>query len=449
MVCHGDDFTALGCRGDLDWYENHPASSFELGEQIRMGEAATDAKEARILNEMFRLTEHGLRFEADPRHAEHLQKSLNLSTCKSVGTPGVKQLACDQEEEEDDGEIDNPELAAQQLVNLVDSTLIKTPSVRLKHKKEGEQQVKIVQRVQFDDNTTTIPLQHPYSVVYGRHPRRLCFTGPVGDNRYELASSGANPFTGKSNNIMHARLASRPPIKTNREQRLLEFLRDGANWETATDDLVSTFIGTISKKQKLPKAVRKNMMGAKAVKHHEALESTGFVLDEQQATAFGALAARANYLALDRPDLAFAAKELCRAFARPTASGVVALKRLVRYLQGRKRLVYFYNFDPEPAHVVEEENEELELVVYVDTDFAGCAKTRRSTSGGAMAIGNHLLKHGSTTQPTIALSSGEAELGGIVKGSTHGIGFQSLARDLGVNVRIHVKTDATAAIWDM
>ena len=63
-----------------------------------------------------------------------------------------------------------------------------------------------------------------------------------------------------------------------------------------------------------------------------------------------------------------------------------------------------------------------------------------------MTIGDHLLKHWSTTQPTIALSSGEAELGGIVKGTTHGLGFQSLAEDLGVKVAIHVKTDATAAI---
>ena len=57
-----------------------------------------------------------------------------------------------------------------------------------------------------------------------------------------------------------------------------------------------------------------------------------------------------------------------------------------------------------------------DLTVYVDTDWAGCFKTRRSISGGAIMRGTHLLKHWSTTQQTVALSSGEAELKGIVNG---------------------------------
>ena len=87
-----------------------------------------------------------------------------------------------------------------------------------------------------------------------------------------------------------------------------------------------------------------------------------------------------------------------------------------------------------------------ELTVFVDTDFAGCTRTRRSTSGGVLMMGNHVLKHYSSTQPTVALSSGEAELVGIVKGATTGLGMQSLANDLGVKVSVHVRTDATAAI---
>ena len=46
----------------------------------------------------------------------------------------------------------------------------------------------------------------------------------------------------------------------------------------------------------------------------------------------------------------------------------------------------------------------------------------------------HLLKHWSLTQKAITLSSGEAELGGVVKGSAEGIGLQPLARDLGVEL---------------
>ena len=83
--------------------------------------------------------------------------------------------------------------------------------------------------------------------------------------------------------------------------------------------------------------------------------------------------------------------------------------------------------------------------VYVDSDFAGCAQTRRSTSGGCAKVGQHLLKHWSTTQKVLALSSGEAELAGILKGASEGFGLRSQALDLGIEVDPHVRTDASAA----
>ena len=61
-------------------------------------------------------------------------------------------------------------------------------------------------------------------------------------------------------------------------------------------------------------------------------------------------------------------------------------------------------------------------------------------------VAGHLMKTWSSTQPTIALSSGEAELSGIVKGATHSLGFQSVAKDLGFQLHINLWSDATAAI---
>ena len=86
------------------------------------------------------------------------------------------------------------------------------------------------------------------------------------------------------------------------------------------------------------------------------------------------------------------------------------------------------------------------LDCYVDTDFAGCHTTRRSTSGGAALHGGHLLKHYSNTQSTVALKSGEAEVGGICKGASIGLGLQSVAQDLGLTWSLSVHSDATAAI---
>ena len=60
--------------------------------------------------------------------------------------------------------------------------------------------------------------------------------------------------------------------------------------------------------------------------------------------------------------------------------------------------------------------------------------------------GSHPIKHWSTTQPTIALSSGKAELGGICRGASIALGLQSLARDLGIELKVQMFTDATAAI---
>ena len=159
-------------------------------------------------------------------------------------------------------------------------------------------------------------------------------------------------------------------------------------------------------------------------------------LTEAAAHQYRALAARANFLSLDRPDLGFAAKECCRKMSDPTSLDWAALVRLTRYLAGRPRLVYEFPWQ-DPG---------VGLSTYVDTDFAGCVITRKSTSGGMCMRGAHLLKHWSNTQQTIALSSGEAELAGIVKGAGEGMGMVSAARDLGVDVDLTILADSSAAI---
>lgn len=61
-------------------------------------------------------------------------------------------------------------------------------------------------------------------------------------------------------------------------------------------------------------------------------------------------------------------------------------------------------------------------------------------------LGPHCIRHWSTTQTTISLSSGEAELHGIAKGISHAIGMQSLCKDLGWSYKLRVHSDAVAAI---
>ena len=61
-------------------------------------------------------------------------------------------------------------------------------------------------------------------------------------------------------------------------------------------------------------------------------------------------------------------------------------------------------------------------------------------------LGAHCIRHWSSTQTTIALSSAEAELHGIAKGAAQGIGLRSLVRDLCIELDVVVLTDAAAAI---
>ena len=159
-------------------------------------------------------------------------------------------------------------------------------------------------------------------------------------------------------------------------------------------------------------------------------------LDAIEVRRFRGIAARLNYLSQDRPDIQFATKEVCRDMARPTVNSMKKLKRMARYLlevpTGVIRL----------SSTIEDLSD---LRVYVDSDWAGCKATRKSTSGGAMTWGGGLLKSWARTQGTQALSSGEAEFCAAIKGSAEAIGMQSILGDMGIRVRITIYTDSSAA----
>ena len=98
-------------------------------------------------------------------------------------------------------------------------------------------------------------------------------------------------------------------------------------------------------------------------------------------------AARANYFCLDRPDIGYATKECMRRLSAPTKEDEGALKRLGRFLLGRPRVVSLFRYGEECTT----------LVVEGDSDHAGCIRTRKSTSGGIVRWGGHVLKWWSKT----------------------------------------------------
>ena len=147
-------------------------------------------------------------------------------------------------------------------------------------------------------------------------------------------------------------------------------------------------------------------------------------LPKEHAQAFRRLVATANYNSIDRFDIAFAVKELCRMMSSPTEREWNHLVRLGKFLNGRRRAVQLFEW----------QQDDRDMKVYDDSNFAGCKMTRKSTSGGCVMIGKHYIRGWSKTQAVISLSSGESELAGIVRGTCDALGAKPVSRDLGQEV---------------
>ena len=185
-----------------------------------------------------------------------------------------------------------------------------------------------------------------------------------------------------------------------------------------------------------------NLSGAKGVKapgedeKNWEMSENDQAVDPEEETHFRALAARADYLALDRMDLQYATKEVCRGMAAPTRGHVKKLRRLIRYLIEAPRVVTEYKF----------QGDVREMEVFLDKNWAGCRRTARSTSGGVMMRGTHHLKSWSSTQKNVTLSSAEAELLAAVKASGEALGMLQLMSSVGVPMTASIMVDSSAAL---
>ena len=95
------------------------------------------------------------------------------------------------------------------------------------------------------------------------------------------------------------------------------------------------------------------------------INETDTELDHEDAYRLRSIAARVNFLAADRIDIQFASKEIMQANVEPMHVG------LGQGSKAEEILVWFAWQDFQSN-----------LQVYVDTDYAGCPRTRRSTNEG-------------------------------------------------------------------
>ena len=118
----------------------------------------------------------------------------------------------------------------------------------------------------------------------------------------------------------------------------------------------------------------------------------------------------------------YATTEICREMSAPTEGSWARLKDLVRYLLMREKAVYRYEWL----------YEEPSLDQYSDSDWAGCRRTRKSTTGGVSMRRPHCLKTWSATQGPIALSSAEAGYYAMVDNTLKAMGIKSMAEEIGI-----------------
>ena len=123
------------------------------------------------------------------------------------------------------------------------------------------------------------------------------------------------------------------------------------------------------------------------------------VKQEEYRAVVGALL----YVAMwTRPDIAFAVSDLSRFVSHPGHSHVEASKRVLRYLQSTKSLGLTYSRPSDTAT-----HPPNVLWGYVDSDWAGCPDTRRSTTGFVLMLNGAAVSWRSKRQSLVALSTAE------------------------------------------
>ena len=100
---------------------------------------------------------------------------------------------------------------------------------------------------------------------------------------------------------------------------------------------------------------------------------------------------------------------------------------MLRYLKGS--LQYTTCLKPPRKRVVEQAST-IEIQAFADSDWAGCVKTRKSTSGASLALWGVTIATSSRTQATQALRSAEAELYAMGMAIQDALHLQSLLQEL-------------------
>jgi hypothetical protein len=133
------------------------------------------------------------------------------------------------------------------------------------------------------------------------------------------------------------------------------------------------------------------------------------------------------YMTITRPDLNYAVGVVSRFMQTPQKPHLDAVRRILRYIKHTLQCGIFY-----------EAKSQLQVHGYTDVDWADNVSDKRSTSGFMFSFGSGAISWSSKKQPTIALSSTEAEYRGVAIAACEVVWLQKLLSDLGHSMDVLV-----------
>lgn len=160
------------------------------------------------------------------------------------------------------------------------------------------------------------------------------------------------------------------------------------------------------------------------------------VYDQEYMALVGSLL----YLAIvSRPDIAYAVQALSRHMRAPGEEHWTAAKRVLRYLKGTRNLGIKFG---------QSDRDDPGLTGYCDADWAGDKDTRRSTTAYIFKLDGGCISWSSRLQPTVALSTAEAEYMAACAAVQEAMYLRQLLSDLGWSMDgpIKIKEDNQGCI---
>ncbi|MBW0462470.1 hypothetical protein O181_002185 [Austropuccinia psidii MF-1] len=122
-----------------------------------------------------------------------------------------------------------------------------------------------------------------------------------------------------------------------------------------------------------------------------------------------------------RPDISYAVSSLSQFLEKPGIRQWNAFMHVLRYLKGTANVGVTYK-----------KNIEEQAITYSDADWGNCRVTRRSVSGHLILLNKGLVIWKTKKQPTVSLSSAEAEYKALCNLASEVLWFQQFCNEIGL-----------------